>query len=129
MSSQFSSWIAGATAQALSALRAIRKVPPTTQSGTTYTLALTDAGGMVRCSNASAVTVTVPTNAVVAFPTGTVVTLLQSGAGQVSIAGSVGVTIRKPSTKNAAIAEQYGVATLIKLDSDEWLLGGYLESP
>ena len=52
------------------------------QTGTTYTLALTDNGRLVTLSNASAITVTVPTNASVAFSTGAIVNLQQIGAGQ-----------------------------------------------
>ena len=40
-----------------------------TQTGTTYTLALADKGKIVEMNNASANTLTIPTNASVAFPT------------------------------------------------------------
>lgn len=59
------------------------------QTGTTYTLVLTDAGKTITLSNASAVTVTMPTNSSVAFPTGTIVRLVNRGAGTVTISGSV----------------------------------------
>ena len=42
-----------------------------TQTGTTYTFVLTDAGKLVTCDNAAAISVTVPPNSSVAFPTGT----------------------------------------------------------
>ena len=63
------------------------------QTGTTYTLALTDGNNtMVELSNASAITLTVPLNSSVAFPVGSQVNLLQTGAGQVTVAGASGVT-------------------------------------
>ena len=40
------------------------------RTGTTYTLVLADRGKLVTCSNTGAITVTIPTNASVAFPVG-----------------------------------------------------------
>jgi len=93
------------------------------QTGTTYTLVLTDAGKLVTLSNASAITLTVPTNASVAYTTGTQILLAQLGAGQVTVAAAGGVTV---SSRSAAlkIAGQYGAATLIKTATDTWLLTG-----
>ena len=52
------------------------------QTGTTYTPVLTDQYQvLVTRSNASASTMTIPTNASVAFPVGTVITVLNKGAG------------------------------------------------
>ncbi len=93
------------------------------QTGTTYTLALTDVAKVVTLSNASAITLTVPTNASVAFPTGTQIVLVQLGAGQVTVAGAGGVTV---SSFGAALklSGQYAAATLIKTATDGWLLAG-----
>lgn len=41
----------------------------------------------------NALTLTVPTDASVAFPTGTIINIEQGGTGQVSVAGASGVTI------------------------------------
>lgn len=94
-----------------------------TQTGTTYTLVLGDGGKLVTLSNAGAVTLTVPTNASVAFPVGTSVLLAQLGAGQVTVAGAGGVTV---NSRGAAlkIAGQYGAATLVKTATDTWFLTG-----
>jgi len=93
------------------------------QTGTTYTLVLGDAGKLVTLSNASAITLTVPTNASVAFTTYTQILLAQIGAGQVTVAGAGGVTV---SSRGSAlkIAGQYGAATLVKTATDTWLLTG-----
>ena len=94
------------------------------QTGTTYTLVLGDAGSLVTLTNAGAITLTVPTNASVAFPVGTRVLLAQLGVGQVTVAGGGGVTVNAdPGLK---IAAQYGGAELIKLATDTWLLVGRL---
>jgi hypothetical protein len=94
------------------------------QTGTTYTLALTDVAKVVSLSNASPITLTIPTNAVTAFPTGTQILLYQGGAGQVTIGGA-GVTIRSQGTR-LKISGQYGVAGLLKVGTDEWVAFGNL---
>jgi hypothetical protein len=104
---------------------AIALVTATTESGTTYTLELTDAGNVVELTSASSVTVTVPPNASVAFPTGTVVGLHQYGAGQVTVAAGSGVTIRSPNSY-VDTATQYSSAFLRKRGTNEWVLGGDL---
>ena len=94
------------------------------QTGTTYTLVLTDANRIVTLANASAITLTVPTNASVAFPVGTTVTIAQTGAGQVTVSSSA--TIR--ATPGAKLRARYSTASLIKIATDEWLLVGDLTS-
>ena len=91
------------------------------QTGTTYTLVLADNGKLVTLSNASAITLTVPTNASVAFPTGSIVNLQQVGAGQVTIAGDTGVTVNGTGTKTRA---QWSAASLVKTATDTWTLIG-----
>jgi hypothetical protein len=92
------------------------------QTGTTYTLVLTDAHKLVTLSNASAITLTVPTNSSVAFEIGDQVNLLQLGAGQVTVSGS-GVTFRSEGSK-LKLKGQYAMATLVKIGTDEWVLLG-----
>ena len=58
-----------------------------------YTLVLADKDKLVEVSNASANTLTVPLNSSVAFPVGTQITILQTGAGQTTITATGGVTI------------------------------------
>jgi hypothetical protein len=50
----------------------------------------------------------------------------QRGAAAVSIAAGGGVTINKPSTKTATLAEQHAQAALRKTATDTWVLGGEL---
>ena len=92
------------------------------QTGTTYTLALTDVAKVVSLTNASAITLTIPTNASVAFPTGTQILLYQGGAGQVTVGGA-GVTIRSQGTK-LKLNGQYSVGGLLKVGTDEWVFFG-----
>ena len=92
------------------------------QTGTTYTLVLTDSAKFVTLSNASAITLTIPTNASVAFPIGTQVNIVQLGAGQVTVGGA-GVTIRSQGTK-LKLNGIYSAGTLVKINTDEWVLVG-----
>lgn len=100
----------------------VTTVPENAQTGTSYTLALSDAGKMVTLTNAAAITLTIPTDASVAFPVGTRIDIGQGGAGQVTVGGA-GVTIRSSGSK-LKLSGQYSGATLWKKGTDEWWLIG-----
>ena len=112
-------------------LGAIPTVTPTYResAATSLTPESTDAFGGIGFTSSSSVTVTIPTNASVAFPVWTTLTFVQRGSGQVTVSGDVGVTVRKPATKNAKTTEQNSPVTVLKLSTDEWLLYGDLETP
>ncbi len=93
------------------------------QTGTTYTPVLADNGKLVTLSNASAITLTVPTNASVAYPTGAQINIEAIDAGQVTIVGDTGVTVNGTGTK---LRTQWSAATLVKLGTDSWTLIGDL---
>lgn len=95
------------------------------QTGTTYTLVLADAAKTITLTNGSAITLSVPTNASVAFAIGTQILLYQGGAGQVTVSAVTPATtsIRAQGSKTKIIG-QYGVACLMKLATDEWVLFG-----
>lgn len=95
------------------------------QTGTSYTLVLTDVAKVVKLTNAAAITLTVPPNSSVAFPTGTQILLYQGGAGQVTITAGAGVTINSSGSK-LKLTNQYSVAGLLKLATDEWVAFGNL---
>lgn len=94
------------------------------QSGTSYVLASGDQNKIVRLTNAAAITLTIPANSSVAFPVGAAISVMQGGAGQVTITPAAGVTL--DATPGLKIAAQSGVATLVKIATDEWLVFGNL---
>jgi hypothetical protein len=96
------------------------------QTSTTYTTVLADQGKLVELSNASSITLTVPLNSSVAYPTGTQINLLQTGAGQVTVAGAGGVTVN--ATPGLKLRAQWSSATLIKRGTDTWVLVGDLSA-
>ena len=86
------------------------------QTGTTYSFVAADFTKLVTLSNASAVAVTLPDEATVPWPAGTQLRLLNQGAGTVTVAGAVGVTINgTPLTLG-----QYKGAILIKTGTNTW---------
>lgn len=98
------------------------------QTGTTYTLASTDQYQvLVITSNASAKTVSIPTDATYAFPTGTAITLLNTGAGNLTIqAASSGTTTvtSAGATSNAPTVGQHKTAVAIKTGTNTWSVVG-----
>lgn len=99
--------------------------PLNLQAGTAYTFVAKDAGKLVQFTNAGAINATIPPNSVRAFPTGTVLTWEQDGAGQVTLLAGAGVTLRSAGGK-VATAAQYAVASAIKIAINTWLLTGNL---
>lgn len=95
------------------------------QTSNIYTLALSDADKLVELNSISSITLTVPTNASVAFPVGTTISVLQSGPGQVTVSPDSGVTIN--STPSLLLRTQWSSASLVKRSTDTWLLSGDLE--
>jgi hypothetical protein len=88
-----------------------QRLIPATTSGATYTLALTDAGGIVTTTGTSAVTVTVPASV---FNAGDTITVIQDAAGQVTFAAATSVTIVSTGATTAApkIRAAYAAATV-----------------
>jgi hypothetical protein len=87
------------------------------------TLVLSDANCIVEGFNSAAMTLTIPTNASVAFPVGTNIVIYQKGAGAVTIAAAAGVTLWANGNKTKTSA-QYAAAALFKVATDTWLIGG-----
>jgi hypothetical protein len=98
-------------------------------SANAYTLVAGDAGKLLLASNgATAGTVNVPTNGSVAFATGTQITILQTGAGQLTISATTPATTTINSTGATAASPkcraQYSAITLIKTATDTWYAMG-----
>jgi len=91
------------------------------QTGTSYTLQLSDDGKLVQMNNSSANTVTIPANSSVAFPIGTKIMVQKYGTGNTTIQGASGVTIRDPNNL-ATITTQYDTRVLLKIGTNEWVI-------
>ena len=88
------------------------------QTGVSYSFVLTDFTKLVTTSNAGAVAVTLPLESSVAWPAGTQLRILNIGAGTVTVAGAVGVTISGTPLTLA----QYKGANLIKTGTNTWVM-------
>lgn len=93
-----------------------------TDGTTARTFALTDAGCVVRFTNAASIAANVPLNASVPFPIGSAILIDQSGAGQVTLAGAGGVTLN--STGTLKTKAQHAQISLMKVGTDEWNVSG-----
>jgi hypothetical protein len=106
------------------AARGASENPITSAQTGNYVLTAADAGNVVEVNSATAVNVTVPLNSSVAFNIGDAITIIQTGAGQITIVPIGGVTIN--ATPGLKIAAQWGVATLLKRATDSWIAFGNL---
>ena len=98
---------------------------PIIQKTDSYTLsALTERDSLIEVAKATATTITIPLNSAVAFPVGTSIDILQTSTGQVTIAGSGGVTIN--STPGLKLRTQWSTATLFKRAENTWIVYGDL---
>lgn len=104
------------------------KIADTTlnQQTASYTLVLTDKNKLVEISNAGATTLTVPADNTVNMATGATLTILQTGAGQITIAGAAGVTVN--GTPGLKLRTQWSSATLIKRAANTWVALGDLSA-
>lgn len=96
----------------------------TEETGTSYTAVLGDRNGLTTLNNAAAIAYTVPPNSSVAYPIGTTLSICQTGAGQVTITPGSGVTLS--SSLGLLTDAQYAFATLLKIQTDTWLVTGSL---
>jgi hypothetical protein len=91
-------------------------------TATSYTLALTDAGKLVTFTGGSA-TVTIPTNATVAFAVGDQINIAQLGTAQITMGTASGVTLVSAGSKTKTNG-QYAVVTVVQYTANSWLLLG-----
>ena len=89
-------------------------------------MVLTDASDLVEMNVASANNLTIPLNSSVAFPTGTVITVLQTGSGQTTINPTGGVTVN--GTPGLKLRAQWSSCTLVKRATNTWVAMGDLSA-
>jgi len=98
------------------------------QTATTYTFVLSDNSKLIMSSNASAQTLSIPTNATAAFPIGSQINVIQTGAGQVTVsAATPGTTTVMSNAATSAAPKcrnQFAALTAIKVGTDFWFVIG-----
>lgn len=98
---------------------ALARLSVNAQSGTTYTLVADDLNKLVTTSNASAVTITVPSGV---FSAGDIINIIQLGDGQVTIIDNGTSVVNAANGKK--LAKKYSVASLICTASNTFLVIG-----
>jgi len=98
----------------------------TNAQAASYTLVLADKNKIVEMGVGSANDLTVPPNSSVAFPIGSQIQVLQTGAGKTRILAGAGVTVN--ATPGIYLRAQWSGVTLLKRASDTWVATGDLSA-
>lgn len=96
------------------------------QTGTSYILAATDNGKVVECSNASAITLTLPNN----LPAGFCCTVVQTGAGAVTFSEATDASVAALDDATTSMGQYAFVSVYVTSNSNgsnaAYLIGGAL---
>ena len=95
--------------------------PRSTQSGSTYTLQLSDKGTAVEFTNFGQVSITVPLMASVTFPVGSNIEIINAGTGSLEFVAPAGLTINSEGDI-LSLGAQWASAILTKRTGDNWIL-------
>ena len=101
----------------------VPSITPIAEKTAAYTLTSTDEKDtIIEVNSGSAVTLTIPEDATVNFPVGSTLDIIQTGAGQVTIAGTGSAVVNgTPGTK---LRTQWSSVTLLKRAANSWLVFG-----
>jgi hypothetical protein len=107
-------------------------IPQRRYSGQKYTLGLKDRGHHILCVNANDDNIMIPYNARVPFPIGTVITIINDTGGNITISpegyGTIYLMMTGVGGVPGAILETSGMATLLKIGIDGWVISGNVTS-
>ena len=105
----------------------VSSITPIIQKTDSYTLSsLTERDSLIEVAKATGTTITIPLNSSVAYPVGTSIDILQTSTGQVTIAGTAGVTVN--ATPGLKLRSQWSSCTLFKRATDTWIVMGDLSA-
>ena len=108
-----------------SALAAGYRGAPRQRQDGNYTLVLADAGKSIVGYGSASSTWTIPADASVGFPIGTVITFCNMRSVSISIAITSDIMYLSPGgTTGTRTLASYGMATAVKVDSVNWLISG-----
>jgi hypothetical protein len=104
----------------------VDSLTPISQKTASYTLSsLTERDDLIEMGSASPITLTIPTDATLNYPIGTSIDILQTGAGQVTIAPVSG-TVTVNATPGLKLRTTWSSATLLKRAANTWVVFGDL---
>jgi hypothetical protein len=90
------------------------------------TLSLSDAGKHYYSNAAGNLTLTIPNNETTSFATGTAVAIIVQASSNILVNTASGVTLFLASNSTSAnrVVGTYGMATLVKVDTNTWFING-----
>ena len=90
------------------------------------TLSATDTGKHYLDTSTAPITVTIPTNANVAFALGTVVSFVNQSTGNLTVVAPTGgsLWLAGNATSSNRTITSYGLATILKVGTDNWFING-----
>ena len=94
-----------------------------TDSTTTRTPALTDASAYILTTHGTGITVTLPQDSAVAFPTGSQIVFERNGAGTMTFAAGTGATVNSKGG-TLTCADRYTTVAAVKIAADTWTIFG-----
>jgi hypothetical protein len=102
-----------------------RDIPQVSFTGN-VTMATTDAGKHFYSTQSTSYILTIANNASQAFQTGSAVTIINQGTGNITVAQGSGVTLYLAgnATSGNRTVSTFGMATLIKVATDTWFING-----
>ena len=104
----------------------VDSLTPISQKTASYTLSLlTERDDLIEMGSASALVLTIPTDATLNYPIGTSIDILQTGAGQVTVAPVSG-TVTVNATPGLKLRTTWSSATLFKRAANTWVVFGDL---
>jgi hypothetical protein len=104
----------------------VDSLTPIVRKTDSYTLSsLTERDDLIEMGSGSPITLTIPTDATLDFPIGTSIDILQTGAGQVTIAPVSG-TVTVNATPGLKLRTTWSSCTLFKRAANTWVVYGDL---
>jgi hypothetical protein len=107
-------------------LAAWGNAPDVVAATASYAPVLGDAGSTIIITAAGATTFTIAPQSSVAWPVGAEFTVVQGGAGAITMTPGAGVTIAKLSTKTLATGAANSVVKIRRIAADSWIATGDL---
>ena len=92
------------------------------ESGSEHQLSIDDSGDFLITTSSSPTKVVIPESATTNFTLGTEIEIAQKGAGAVTVSAATNVTLNASATGAVTVPNQWGGASLKKIDANEWLL-------
>jgi hypothetical protein len=106
-----------------------RRFVSETEVSENYTLAIGDINKVVAVNNPAPATITIPLNASVEFPIGTLINIYSMTANRVTVFPATGVTLRPTNSNSLFLFDQYTEISLRKRSGNEWVASGnFLET-